>query len=359
MEESRKVEKKEGRKDRESNIELFRIITMLLIIAHHYVVNSGLMEYEKMLTNPLSWCSAFLWLFGAWGKTGINCFVLITGYFMCKAQITLKKFLKLFFEIMFYRIIIYLIFLVSGYNQFTLKGFIKTIIPIIDVRQGFTSCYLLFFLCIPFLNILIKGMSEKMHVLLISLLAVIYVLFETVPFFSVEMNYVSWFCVVYLIAAYLRLYPKKIFSRKAFWGIASFVSFLISCLSVVCCAWIGSRIGRNITYTFVSDSNTLLAIINGICWFMYFRNIKIKTNRFINLVASATFGVLLIHANSDTMINWLWKDLLNNVAMYSSNWLIVHAICSVVGIFIVCVIIDLLRQYCIEKPILKKLEKKL
>ena len=28
-------------KERESGIELFRIITMLLIIAHHYVVNSG------------------------------------------------------------------------------------------------------------------------------------------------------------------------------------------------------------------------------------------------------------------------------------------------------------------------------
>ena len=31
-------------KQRDSNLELFRIITMLLIVAHHYVVNSGLME---------------------------------------------------------------------------------------------------------------------------------------------------------------------------------------------------------------------------------------------------------------------------------------------------------------------------
>lgn len=32
-------------KQRRSNIELFRIITMLIIIAHHYVVNSGLLNY--------------------------------------------------------------------------------------------------------------------------------------------------------------------------------------------------------------------------------------------------------------------------------------------------------------------------
>ena len=28
-------------KQRESNLELYRIIVMLLIVAHHYVVNSG------------------------------------------------------------------------------------------------------------------------------------------------------------------------------------------------------------------------------------------------------------------------------------------------------------------------------
>lgn len=31
-------------KKRQSNLELFRCIVMLLIIAHHYVVNSGLLD---------------------------------------------------------------------------------------------------------------------------------------------------------------------------------------------------------------------------------------------------------------------------------------------------------------------------
>lgn len=31
---------------RESGIELFRIVTMLVIVAHHYVVNSGLTTAE-------------------------------------------------------------------------------------------------------------------------------------------------------------------------------------------------------------------------------------------------------------------------------------------------------------------------
>lgn len=74
---------------RESNIELFRIISMLLIVAHHYVMNSGISEL--MLDNQLVFKSIFFYLSGAWGKTAINCFVMITGYFMCTSRITLKK----------------------------------------------------------------------------------------------------------------------------------------------------------------------------------------------------------------------------------------------------------------------------
>lgn len=34
-------------KVRNSNLELYRIIVMLLIVAHHYVVNSGLIDVMK------------------------------------------------------------------------------------------------------------------------------------------------------------------------------------------------------------------------------------------------------------------------------------------------------------------------
>ena len=80
-----------AKKPRDSGIELFRIITMFLIVCHHYVVNSGLMEeiLQGGEGNLLK-CSIMI-IFGWGGKTGINCFVLITGFFMCRSSITLKK----------------------------------------------------------------------------------------------------------------------------------------------------------------------------------------------------------------------------------------------------------------------------
>lgn len=82
---------------RKSNLELYRIIIMILIIAHHYVVNSGVLELMYRL--PLNTKSNYMFILGGWGKFGINCYIFITGYFMCKKEITFKKYLQSIIEI--------------------------------------------------------------------------------------------------------------------------------------------------------------------------------------------------------------------------------------------------------------------
>lgn len=47
---------------RQSNIELLRIVGMLMIISHHYVVNSGITENLSFSQQPAN--ALFLTLFG-------------------------------------------------------------------------------------------------------------------------------------------------------------------------------------------------------------------------------------------------------------------------------------------------------
>ena len=86
---------------RQSNIELLRIVSMFLVVAHHYVVNSGVNELFDF-SKPVSANTLFLQWWGMWGKTAINAFVLITGYFMCRSRLTIRKMLKLYLEVQFY-----------------------------------------------------------------------------------------------------------------------------------------------------------------------------------------------------------------------------------------------------------------
>lgn len=343
---------------RDSNLELFRIITMMLIVAHHYVVNSGLTAVDgPIYSNYLSWHSLFLLLFGAWGKVGINCFVLITGYFMCKSEISLIKFVKLLLQIELYNFLFYFIFLISGYQPFSIKIFIVNIFPIQFFSSNFIGCYLLFFLFIPFINVLIKNINEKQHLNLIYLCCFIYVVLGTIPFINVKMNYISWFIVLYFISSYIRLYPKKIFSNTIFWSWMTFCTFLVSLFSVLACAWLSSKLNLHYHYYFVVDSNKILAVVTAVSSFLFFKNINIKYSKFINAVAATTFGVLLIHANSDTMRQWLWKDTLDNVGMFYSPYFFIHAFGCVIGVFVVCSFIDHLRIRFIEKPFFKLWDK--
>lgn len=337
-------------KTRNSNLELFRILTMLSIVAHHYVVNSGLTAADGViLSNPTSIHSLVLLLIGAWGKIGINSFVLITGYFMCKSNITLNKFVKLVFEWLFYKYTIGLIFWITGYSEFSLKEFIKLIIPIKSIGNGFTSAYVVFFLFIPFLNILVKNINERQHIRLLLLVGFTYVFLATVPFFSVTFNYVSWFMVLYLISSYIRIYPKNIYENNTFWGIALLISTVICSLSVVACAFVF----KSSFYRFVTDSNTLLAVVEAVCAFMFFKNLKMKNCKLINVIASATFGVLCIHAASDDMRSWLWGDLLNVVGVHSNGNGYLHIVLSVLGVYSVCTVIDIVRIHLIERPFFK------
>lgn len=342
---------------RESNIELFRIIAMVLIVIHHYVTSSGLTVGDgPIFSDPLSWRSMFLLLLGAWGKTGINCFMLITGYFMCTSKLTAKKYAKLLLEVLFYRIIIAGIFMIGGQAAFSVKELVLAILPITEVGVSFTSAFLCFYLCIPFCNVLVQNLTERQHIRLLLLSGFIYVFFGTIKVLPVTMNYVSWFIVLYFISSYVRLYPKAIFESKKVWGWASFASLAVSMLSVVACTWLGAKMGRNSPYAFVADSNTFLAVATGLSTFMLFKNIKIPSSKVINAVASTTFGVLLIHANAYVR-HWLWGDMLHCVDTYDHVLMPLFAIGGSLLVFAVCAGIDLCRQYCIERPFFKLWDK--
>lgn len=330
---------------RDTNLELYRVIVMMLIVAHHYVVNSGLlgvMNQSAMTANSL-----FLRCFGAWGKTGINCFMLITGYFMCKSNITLKKYLKLFCTLYFYRFVLYLFFLTTGHERLSVNSVINLLLPIYEVSDGFTDCFFLFYLFIPFINILIRNMNQKQHLQLMCLSLLVYTAIGSVPFMGVRMNYISWFIVLYIIASYIRLYPNKVFDNCAVWGFLTAGCIAASIASV----YVMLKLGKmNTCYFFVADSNKILALATAVSSFLFFKNLKIGYSKMINTMGASTFGVLLFHANSDAMRQWLWGDVLHNVDMFNSEYLIVHAIGSVLGVFLIGTCIDMIRIHFVEKP---------
>ena len=247
----------------------------------------------------------------------------------------------------------------SGYEAFSLTGLVKAILPFTTINTNFTGCFLVFYLCIPFLNILVQNMNKRQHLLLLCLVFFTYIFMGTMPKFSITTNYVSWFICLYFIASFIRLCPREVFNKTKFWGICMVAFSLVCVVSVLCCVWLGLRIDKQMAYYFVSDSNTLLAVCMGVSSFLFFKNLKMKQSMIINTMASSTFGVLQIHANSDTMRRWLWQTVLNVKGMYykPTAMVVLHAVLSVAAIFAICVVIDQIRIRIVEKIVLDKVDR--
>lgn len=345
-------------KSRNSNLELYRIIVMLLIVAHHCVLHSGVL-LETLPQTPICAKSIFYYVMGMWGKTGIDCFVLITGYFMCKTSITLRKYLKLLMEVVFYNVVIYVLFVIVDKQPLSLARLFFAVFPFQDIGGLFVPCFLLFYLFIPYLTILVTHLGKKKHTLLLALCLGIYSVMMTMPHFHVTMNYITWYCVLFFISSYIRNYGlfPKLKSNK--WGGISLLCILLSIISVICVVYFDEKWGRlTPPYKYV-DVSGVCAVLTSVSSFMFFKDFKLRNYRWINLVASGTFGVLLIHDNNSEMRQWLWRSLLDVKQIYAmdDSKAYLYPILIVCNIFVICVVIDLMRKYTIEKYTFKLIDK--
>ncbi len=344
-------------KVRQSNFELLRIIAMIIIIAHHYVVNSGLTDlydFDHITSNMI-----FLQFAGFGGKMAINAFVLLSAYFMCQQSLIWGKVLKLMGEIYFYNIVIYLLFLIFGVSDISLKNIYDVITgPFSGVEKGFSGSFMAFYVLVPFLNYILPAITQKLHIKLICYLLFIYTFLATFVHNTAAWSHIWWYVTLYFIASYIRLYPNKFTASRKYAWYMLIVSIILIYASILVVDYFGSKIGYTSYYHMCIDSQKLLALTCGLSFFLLFKNIHVPQSRFINTIALTTFGVLLIHANSYDMIRFLWQDLLQNTSFYDSVWLPLHMLVSVVGVYVVCIVIDYLRIRYIERPLYAFLSKK-
>lgn len=346
---------------RQSNIELLRIIGMLLIISHHYIVNSGIMESITLQDHPMKY--TFLTAFGMWGKTGINIFILISGYFMCTSSLTIRRYCKVAFEWLFYNDVIYLIMLIAGYETISPSRIFDLFFSPFIYANGcgcFLSSFLMFYLCIPFLNMFIHSITEEQYKKFILFLLFLFTVLSSFFHNTVIFGEVFWFIAVYFIGGCLRLYPPKWSTnlRQSFRLLL--LSLLFCYMSVIGSALLQLKFQINLPLTFfVVDANKLGAILVGVFLFATFRNLHIAYSKLINLVAKTTFGILMIHANSDAWRTFMWRDLLHvdiSVSLPALP-LIGRSLVIVGGIFICCSLIDMVRIFLIERPIFDHFDK--
>lgn len=316
---------------------------MMMIIIHHYCVNSGITGLLDFTNNTLNTIIIQFMAFG--GKVGVNIFFMISGYFMISGKMKWEKVVFLLLQIFTYNLTIrFSLWYLGGYELPKITWF--GIIPIIfGVPASFIASYLFVYLLSPFINRGLNSMNQRDFNYMIGILLFFFTIEQTFLLQN-TWHYMGWAFVMYTIGAYIRKFD--IASLHLPWKWLAIASILLIWSLILAVDIRPCRVQW--TY-FIFDANKLTMLLCSICIFIAFLTFRIRSNMFINTLASTCFGVLLIHANCDTMRQWLWRDTLDVPGQINNPWLLLHIFGCCIAIFGVCAVIELFRKRVLEKPL--------
>lgn len=352
-------------KERNSNFDFLRIISMLLIVFHHSVVR-GILRFSislnslggnQLFINPHNvWMNSFICeSFAMFGKLAVAIFVMISGYFLIDSQSTYKKIgIKIFnlvVQVYFYSISIYLI--ATHFNWIQINPLLKlqSYVPFVYNTYYFITDYLILYLLYPYLNILIKNLTKRQHLFLIVVLSLC---FTVIPIFTnafisgTTMEDLIVFIMYYIIGSYIRLYPLKNNNIDKYIGLIGFICTMLFILLIM---FIFNGLAgitghqRYFAHSFNIADQYSCAVTLASLFLMYFiKNLHVHHSKVINFFSLTMFGVYLIHDNP-IMQNVIWHKWINTSSLIYTPT--IHLIITILIIcpiiFIACSLIDSLR----------------
>ena len=336
---------------RQSNIELLRILSMIMIIAHHVGVHSGFAFDAGIYINEF-----WVLFLKIGGKIGVNIFVLISGYFLIGAKsLKTNKVLKLWVQIFSYSVLIYTVFVVCGFEPFNIKMMFEAFFPITYSKWWFASAYFVLYLLFPYINKMLIALDKKEYQKLLVLMTVCWCIIPTFLEKSLQSNSLLWFVFLYALAGYLRLHMDVTLLKSGKYIAISIIFAIFTYFSAVIIDVLSSTNSFYANYiTYFYNMQRLPMLLISVTLFIGFLNLKIGYTPLINIVSSSTFGIYLIH--DDRLVRkMLWKTLFQNASHKDSEYLIVYTIFEIVVVFVVCAAIELFRIYAVERIYIKVL----
>lgn len=344
-------------KNRKTNFELLRIVSMIMIVILHYWGKSTYLD-KVTIEMPGFYIG---WLCKSICLCAVNCYVMLSGYFLMDKSFKPSRMFKIWAEVLFYSVTVYFFSSLIRNTNISLGGLIKSFLPVTTEAYWYVTVYLLLLVISPMLNFYIAKCNEKCLrntcLSLTFIFSIIPTIFCYNDFTHTEYGYsILWFIVLYLIAAYIRKYGIKFFEKYNNSIICFVGSVIILFGSKIVIYTLSKAIFQEVKYTNILFTyNSLITLISSASLFHIFKNIYIKDeklSRVILYISPSTFGVYLIHLHPEIK-DWFWIDIVN--PMKYDNWLILigHFIATVISVYFFCTALDVIRIKTIEKPIIR------
>ncbi len=224
-----------------------------------------------------------------------------------------------------------------------------TAFPFTSKAYWFIFPYICVYVLSPFINKLIKSISQKQ---LISLIGILIFMFSGIGFFITDlglMNNLSWFVLIYLIGAYIRLYDFEKISKKTikWFSVIGYVLFIIVTCGITYMSQYNANIFRFVNK--ISSMNSIIVLVEAILIFIVFKNLDIKNSKVINILGKSSIGVYLLHDSIFRLEFWKKICFVENFYFASPWFLVFHIIVCILEIYALGVIVELIRSKIIDR----------
>lgn len=273
------------KKERETNIELLRIVSMVLVMVVHADFKAlGIPSQVEIVECPVS---SFMRFFTeSISIVCVNLFVLISGWFGIRFK--MLRLGELLFQILFFCVIMFIILVCCGeICMSNCKIFVNDSIE----NYWFVWAYLILYLFAPALNCYINNATKKELELFLTLFFIFQTIFGYVillSWFSKGYSPLS-FMGLYVLGRYLHLYPNKITTQKQ----SVYVLVYLSMVLLTTCMTFFSSVIRMDPYKVYSYSSPIV-IVGSTSLFLFFTKFSFRS-KIVNWIAISCFSIYLVH----------------------------------------------------------------
>lgn len=174
---------KKSTDERNNAIDILKILSMVMVVLLH-LRQYGIYKAEVELHTPIYWMALLVRSFSV---VAVNCFVLISGYFLCDQVVKKRKLLSQWIQVEMYSVGIYLVLCIIPKAEvaFSAKTLVRQMLPILTNQYWFFTCYILLMLLVPFLNKFINALSQAEFQKCLALLLVLFSVIPTINVFGI------------------------------------------------------------------------------------------------------------------------------------------------------------------------------
>ena len=333
-------------KNRESGIELLRIIAMLLIVLHHEVMHNAL----PVLDQELSVRKLTLQLFYFTpGKVGIALFFIISAWFVVdktpSLRLSCRKVWILERELLFWSLCLGAVTLYKVPEERTIESLWKILFPLSRNTWWYATSYAIFLFLSPFLVRGLRALGKKYHGQCCLAMGFLWGVLTLIPNSNLEISLNSMgFIYVFVLIAYYK------WNMRPFQTATAWEMFLISIIVIllwnviVSFATVGHS-DRIYEYLLCLEREwSVLSLALSFGLFLLFCRLHFQS-RIVNSCAASTFGIYLIteHYYVRGILWQQWFNLSNWYDTYSAPVILLIVFVIGIAVFVVTLILDKVR----------------